>query len=110
MRDGTLVTTLTGHTDSVTSVALSFDGQHIVSGSYDDSIKVWSMSDGALVRTLTGHTDSVYAVALSSDGQYIVSGSGDDSIKIWRMSDGALVRSMAVQVSVDFGQSRRVHR
>jgi WD40 repeat protein len=37
----TLLHTLTDHTDSVTSVALSADGQTLVSGSVDKTIKVW---------------------------------------------------------------------
>ncbi len=38
----TLVRTLTGHTDNVNSVAISPDGQNIVSGGSDDTIRVWS--------------------------------------------------------------------
>ena len=36
------VASLAGHTDGVNSVAFSPDGQHIVSGSYDLLVKVWS--------------------------------------------------------------------
>jgi WD40 repeat protein len=54
--DGALVRTLTGHTDSVTSVAFSPDGSLIgVGGIWDRTIRLWRVSDGALVRTLTGH-------------------------------------------------------
>jgi WD40 repeat protein len=43
---------LTGHTDSVTSVAISTDGQSIVSGSRDGTIKVWDTRTGK-EKTLT---------------------------------------------------------
>ena len=36
-----LVGTLTGHADIIASVAISPDGQTLVSGSYDKTIKVW---------------------------------------------------------------------
>ena len=38
--------TLTGHSREVTSVAYSPDGKHIVSGSYDRTVKVWDAATG----------------------------------------------------------------
>jgi WD40 repeat protein len=38
--------TLKGHTNLVTSVAFSPDGQRLVSGSADDTVKVWDASLG----------------------------------------------------------------
>ncbi|MCU0516728.1 MAG: hypothetical protein MUC60_07630 [Oscillatoria sp. Prado101] len=40
---GTLQNTLTGHTDTVYSVAISPDGKTLVSGSNDHTIKIWRM-------------------------------------------------------------------
>ena len=42
MSGGKEVASLAGHTDWVSSVAFSPDGQHIVSGSMDQLVKVWS--------------------------------------------------------------------
>ncbi|RKZ00522.1 MAG: hypothetical protein DRQ10_04075, partial [Candidatus Hydrothermota bacterium] len=57
-------------TDSVVrSIAFTSDGQFIVSGSSDGTIKVWRMRDGSLIRTLKGHSGSVYSVAISPDGE-----------------------------------------
>ena len=44
--------TLTGHSNWVTSVAYSPDGKHIVSGSYDSTVKVWNAATGKQVRTV----------------------------------------------------------
>ncbi len=46
------VASLAGHMNDVRSVALSLDGQHIVSGSWDNSVKVWSVSGGKEVASL----------------------------------------------------------
>jgi tetratricopeptide (TPR) repeat protein len=75
--------TLSGHTSRVGSVAISADGQTIVSGGGDKTIKVWDMYSGQELRTLSGHTLTVMSVAISADGQTIVSGSGDKTIKVW---------------------------
>jgi WD40 repeat protein len=69
------VASLAGHASYVASVAFSPDGQHIVSGSYDNLVKVWSVSGGKEVASLAGYTDFVMSVAFSPDGQHIVSGS-----------------------------------
>ena len=44
--------TLTGHSDTVTSVAYSPDGKHIISGSWDSTVKVWNAATGKEVRTV----------------------------------------------------------
>ena len=41
--------TLTGHSNYVSSVAYSPDGKHIVSGSYDGTVKVWDSQTGTEV-------------------------------------------------------------
>src|SRR5580698_1225025 len=76
-------------TDSVSSVAFSPDGQHIVSGSQDRTIRVWNAMTGETVAgPFTGHTDSVRSVAFSPDGQHIVSGSSDHTIRVWNVTTG----------------------
>jgi WD40 repeat protein len=82
-----LITTLSGHTDWVNSVAFSPDGRLLASGSADRTIKLWDVASGSLVRTLSGHTDWVTSVAFSPDGRLLASGSADKTIKLWDISD-----------------------
>src|SRR5713101_7735754 len=70
-----LLLTLTGHAGRVGSVAIRPDGQTLVGGSDDKTIKVWELSIDKLVPTLTGDTKAVRSVAISPDGQTLVSGS-----------------------------------
>ena len=53
--DGTLVHAFKGHSDVVNSVAATPDGQHIISGSIDELVKVWSVANKSLVSTCEGH-------------------------------------------------------
>lgn len=74
---------LQGHTDFVTSVAFSRDGQQIVTGSGDQTARVWDARTGQSLRELQGHTNSVSSVAFSPDGQQIVTGSTDKTARVW---------------------------
>jgi WD40 repeat protein len=82
---------LMGHSHIVSSLAMSEDGKLLVSGSWDQTIKVWQLETGKLLRTLKGHRDKVYAIALSPNGQIIASGSADKTIKLWHLQTGELL-------------------
>lgn len=69
-------------------VTISPDGQFLISGGNDKTIKVRSLHTGKILRTLTGHSGSVYAIAISPDGQTLVSGSWDNTIKVWNLHAG----------------------
>lgn len=89
-----LLRTLTGHKDAVESVAISLDGRMLVSGSWDNMIKVWNLLTGKEARTLVGHTGSIRSVAISPDGQTLVSASNDSTIKIWNLFTGKELRTL----------------
>jgi WD40 repeat protein/tRNA A-37 threonylcarbamoyl transferase component Bud32 len=78
----TLVTTLTGHSSSVTSVAFSPDSRTLASGSWDKTIKLWDVQSQREIAALTGHSNWVTSVAFSPDGRTLASGSYK-TIKLW---------------------------
>jgi WD40 repeat protein len=78
-----------GHKGPVWSVAFSPDGQHIVSGSYDQTVQVWDAKTGKhVMKPFEGHTGQVWSVAFSPDGQQIVSGSYDHIVLVWSAKTG----------------------
>jgi WD40 repeat protein len=81
--DGTLVHTFKGHTFTVLAVAVARDGQHIISGSTDHRVKVWSVATKSLVGECIGHNSAVLAVAVMPDGKRILSGSNDRTVRRW---------------------------
>ena len=85
---------LVGHTDVVNSVAFSPDGKHIVSGSGDNTLRLWNANTGDPIRTFTGHADAVNSVAFSPDRKHIVSGSEDRTVRLWDTNTGDLLHTL----------------
>jgi WD40 repeat protein len=86
--------TMSGHSKSVSAVAFSSDGTHVVSGSWDKTLKLWDVVSGAHLNTLKGHTDRVQSVAFSPDGGHVVSGSSDETLKLWDVVSGAHLKTL----------------
>jgi WD40 repeat protein len=74
-----------GHTAAITSLCFSTDGKYVLTGSEDNTAKLWNL-DGEEIITYEGHAKEVNSVAFSRDGQFIVTGSSDFSVKLWNVS------------------------
>ena len=77
--------------------AIQFSGKWLVSGSRDQTVRVWDLETRRLrYPPLRGHTKSVLCLQFdpSPSEDLIVSGSGDKSVKIWRFSTGRLVHEL----------------
>jgi WD40 repeat protein len=85
---------LTEHLNRVFSLAITPDGQTLVSGSGDNTIRIWQLSTGREIYTITKHLGYVYSLVISPDGQTLISGSADKTIKIWQLSTGQLIRTL----------------
>ena len=81
-----------GHKDAVLSVAFSPNGQRIVSGSTDKTLRLWDTQTGKPVgQPLAGHGSTVWSVAFSPNGRCIVSGSSDKTLRLWDAQTGASI-------------------
>ncbi|HOC00830.1 MAG TPA: WD40 repeat domain-containing protein [Verrucomicrobiota bacterium] len=88
---GAYVRSFEGHTDWVFAVAVSLDGKRLVTGSGDETARLWELATGRLLRSFA-HDDWVEAVAISPDGSRIVTGVGDTA-RLWNASTGNLIRT-----------------
>jgi len=85
---GQLVMSLTGHSDGVNAVAYSSDGQLIISGSKDGTVRIWStLTSQEILSPLRSSNGSVRSVALAFTGTAAASGTEAGVVCIWRLFD-----------------------
>ncbi|KAA3456302.1 angio-associated migratory cell protein-like [Gossypium australe] len=77
-----------GHTDSVSSLAFSHDGQLLASGGFDGLVKVWDTS-GNLKSTLEGPGGGIEWIRWHPKGHLILAGSEDCTVWMWNADNGS---------------------
>ncbi|KAF7777462.1 hypothetical protein Agabi119p4_3534 [Agaricus bisporus var. burnettii] len=91
------IKTLKGHTDGVMCLQFSETLQHpafpvLITGSYDETVRVWNMETGVELHCLRGHTRAVRS--LQFDEVKLITGSMDNSIKVWDWRGGKCIRTL----------------
>ncbi len=88
-----LSTTLTGHSSPVWSAVFSPRGHLLASGSYDGTVRLWSVPDPAhavpLGPPLVIHSSAVTSVAFSRDGHILAASGADELVRLWDVTDPA---------------------
>ena len=75
----------------VISPDYSPDGQRVVTGGEDGTVRIWSPENGQELMAIEAHEDRVDGVAFSPDGAKILTASWDNSAKIWDSETGELL-------------------
>lgn len=78
---------LRGHRQMISDLAFSPDNRVLISGSYDQTVRVWTVATGYERKCLRGHT-SVASVAFNPNGQVIASGYSDGITRLWALPSG----------------------
>jgi WD40 repeat protein len=71
--DGTLENTFNHHAGGIRAIVALPDNQHALSGSWDDTVKLFNVNDGAVLRNFPHVKGRVASMALLPDGLRFVS-------------------------------------
>jgi len=96
-QSGRLVTKIHGEgglTGAICSIEISPDGTTILTGSLDNTARLWSVNNGTLLKTLNGHTGYVELATYSPSGMKILTVSDDQTARIWDAKSGRLLRTL----------------
>jgi len=74
-----------GHAGPVWCLWFDQDQDRLLSGGYDATVKLWSLSNERVEATLRGHEGWVRSLAVMQAGRTVVSGSSDGILKIWNL-------------------------
>ena len=78
------IAALTGHTDRIHSMTFSPDGNTLVTGSYDGTVRLWDVATHRQIGApLAGHDGEIYSVAFSPNGKVVASGADDGIVRLW---------------------------
>jgi WD40 repeat protein len=70
------------------SPAAGSRGLYVVTGSYDDTVRLWCTADRAHPRplaTLEGHTGDVFSVAFAPGEATLATGGDDHTVRLWAL-------------------------
>ena len=102
-----------GHRGTITTVRFIADGDYIVSGSGDGTIKIWDATSGRCYRTIIAPGEEVTCCAASSDGKRLVTGGPHGSVKLWSLDTGWFAKDFlepALCRPKTFGELVGLHR
>ncbi len=92
-----------GHQDVVRGVCFCPDGNHVLSASYDTTLRLWNVKTGEEVRRFEGQGDRVIGVAVSRDDKQALSAGVDGTVRLWDVDSGKEVRCLRTGCARNFG-------
>ncbi|OJJ48949.1 hypothetical protein ASPZODRAFT_149923 [Penicilliopsis zonata CBS 506.65] len=87
VQTGQLLDLLTGHEGPVSSLAFASDGDHLVSGSWDRTVRIWSIFGRSQTSEPLQLLSDVLSVAFRPDGKQIAASTLDGQLSFWSVSD-----------------------
>uniref|UniRef100_A0AC35U9F7 WD_REPEATS_REGION domain-containing protein n=1 Tax=Rhabditophanes sp. KR3021 TaxID=114890 RepID=A0AC35U9F7_9BILA len=82
------------HNEKITCYNIDRNEKILVTGSADQSLKIWQLSNGYLTQVLVGHEEAVTCCAVSDKGHIVVSNSKDKRLIIWDAGTGTVKCSL----------------
>jgi serine/threonine protein kinase len=79
---------MTPQAGEVWDTALSPDGNTLLSGDNDKTVKLWDVASGNMLRSLSRQDGPIFGVAFNQDGSQIASASYDKSMLTWNATTG----------------------
>jgi WD40 repeat protein len=77
-----------GHTDALAAIDFAPDGQYVLTGANDTTVRLWDAQTGQEIRRFNGHAELVTNAIFSPDGKRILTSSADRTVRLWDVETG----------------------
>ncbi|KAI7849056.1 WD40-repeat-containing domain protein [Circinella umbellata] len=92
------------HSQGVTSVCFNKDGSQVLSGSYDQTVKIHGLRSGKTLKEFRGHSSFVNSVLFSTDNTRVLSASSDGTVKVWDAKTTSCLHTITPQSGADISK------
>ncbi|EEP79069.1 periodic tryptophan protein 2 [Uncinocarpus reesii 1704] len=89
VQTGQLLDRLAGHEGPVSSLAFASDGSHLVSGSWDRTVRLWNIFARSQTSEPLQLQSDLLCVAFRPDGQQVAASTLDGQLTFWSVNDAA---------------------
>lgn len=86
VQTGALLDQLSGHEGPISTLAFTPDGRYLVSGSWDHTIRVWSVFDRSQTSEVLQLTSDLLCIAIRPDSAQIAASTLDGSLTFWSLN------------------------
>ena len=90
------------HSNMITSFAILPDKNNFITGSMDNTIKIWNIKNQNVDTTLIGHKGWISALSLVKGSNYFLSGSNDQTMKLWNWKENKEIATIVNLKKTDF--------
>lgn len=90
------------HNQKILCYCVNHSGNSLITGSKDESLKVWQSETGFLKQVLVGHKGDVVCCCVSECGKIVVSGGMDQNLIIWDVDTGNISQSICMFEVVNY--------
>ena len=91
VQTGQLLDQLAGHEGPVSALSFSADGSHLVSGSWDHTVRIWSIFGRSQTSEPLQLMSDVLSVAFRPDGTQVAASTLDGQLSFWSVEDAVQV-------------------
>jgi periodic tryptophan protein 2 len=106
VQTGQLLDQLAGHEGPVSSLAFAADGSHLVSGSWDHSVRIWSIFGRSQTSEPLILQSDLLSVAFRPDGKQIAAATLDGQLTFWSVQDA--VQQVGIDGRRDISGGRKI--
>jgi WD40 repeat protein/tRNA A-37 threonylcarbamoyl transferase component Bud32 len=77
-----------GHRAYVSTITVSPDGTKVLTGSSDETLRLWDTASGQEKKILSGHHAKILTAFFTPDGKRALSGAEDGTLRLWDLAEG----------------------